>query len=354
MVEPPRCQWLMGASAKEGAKMRKIWFANCMLAVAALGCTSTKGPGATGGLTSTGGAPGAPGAVVTAEPTGWTGKFVASMKEYSPDMFGDKKAAKAAPTPSTDAPFDPKSATPELHVALAQMSHRNGQVVQARQHYQKALAMDPQHLDALLGAARMEDREGRLDVAQMLYQRAAKAHPKNATAQNDLALCYARRGDLPAAARILDQAIRIEPRKALYRNNAAKVLVEMNQMKPAMDHLAAVHTPAVANYNMAVLLNDRGLGDEAVPFLWQAISLDPTIQPAHEMLAQLTAPLMQQGERSIVAQQQPNAPPTTAYANDSILPTPEAVAAVPNEQWIAPTSATQPSSAPVLLPPVNN
>lgn len=334
--------------------MRKIWFANCMLAVAALGCTSTKGPESLGGFTTTGGAPGSPGAVVSAESTGWTDKFVASMKEYSPDMFGDKKVAKAAPTPSTDAPFDPKSATPELHVALAQMSHRNGQVVQARQHYQKALAMDPQHLDALLGAARMEDREGRLDVAQTLYQRAAKAHPKNATAQNDLALCYARRGDLPTAAKILDQAIRIEPRKALYRNNAAKVLVEMNQMKPAMDHLAAVHTPAVANYNMAVMLNDRGLGNEAVPFLWQAISLDPTIEPAHEMLAQLTAPMMQQGERSIIAQQQPNMPPMV-NANDSILPTPEAVAAVPNEQWIAPASATQPSlSSPVLLPPVNN
>jgi thioredoxin-like negative regulator of GroEL len=331
--------------------MRKIWFANCLLAVAALGCTSTKGPGATGGVASTGGAPGAPGAVVTAEPTGWTDKFVASVKDYTPDMFGGKKTA--APAPSTEAPFDPKSATPELHVALAQMSHRNGQIPQARQHYQKALSMDPQHLDALLGAARMEDREGRLDVAQGLYQRAAKAHPKNATAQNDLALCYARRGDLPTAAKILDQAIRIEPRKALYRNNAAKVLVEMNQVKPAMDHLVAVHTPAVANYNMAVLLNDRGRGEEAIPFLWQAISLDTTIQPAHEMLAELTAPMMRPGEHSIVAQQPSIATPV--QSNDSILPTPEAVATVPNEPWIAPASATHSSgSTPVLLPPVNN
>ncbi len=333
--------------------MRKIWFAHCMLAAAAVGCTSTKQPGATGGFSSTGGAPGAPGAVVAAEPNGWTEKFVSSMKEYSPDLFGDKKQLKAAPAPSNEAPFDPKSATPELHVALAQMSHRSGQIPQARQHYQKALAMDPKHLDALLGAARMEDREGRLDVAQMLYQRAAKAHPKSATAQNDLALCYARRGDLPAAAEILNQAIRIEPRKALYHNNAAKVLVEMNQVKPAMDHLAAVHTPAVANYNMAVLLNDRGRGVEALPFLSQAISLDPTMQPAHEMLAQLTAPVTPQGEHSIVAQQPSIAAP--AYANDSILPTPEAVANVPSEPWIAPAAATQSSgSAPVLLPPVNN
>ncbi len=78
--------------------MRKIWFANCMLAVAAPGCTSTEGsrrhrrlhehrrrarrlrapwwpPSRRAGPTSSS----------------------PSMKEYSPDMFGDKKAAKAAP-----------------------------------------------------------------------------------------------------------------------------------------------------------------------------------------------------------------------------------------------------------------
>lgn len=332
--------------------MRKFWFANCLLA-AALGCTSAKGPKGPGGFAANNVPPGAPGSVAGAEPTGWTDKFVSSMKGYSTNIFGAKQP-KAPPMPPEE-PFDPKAVTPELHVAMAQMSHRNGQIDQARQLYQKALSMDPKNLDALLGAARLEDREGRLDVAQMLYQRAAKAHPQSATAQNDLALCYARRGDLPTAARILDEAIRIEPRKALYRNNAAKVLVEMNQVKPAMGHLAAVHTPGVANYNMAVLLNERGRGAEAVPFLAQALSLDPTIQPAREMLAQLTAPAAQGYEHSIVAQQQPAAPPTLGVANDSILPTPEVVAAAPSDQWIDPASATQsPGSTPMLLPPVNN
>ncbi|WP_428304226.1 tetratricopeptide repeat protein [Lacipirellula sp.] len=333
--------------------MRKFWFANCMLAVAALGCSSTNGPGVSGGYVSKGGPPGAPGAVIAE--AGWTDKFVASMKEYSPSMFGDSKPNAVAPAaPSSDVPFDPKKATPELHVSLAHFAHRAGQIPQARQHYQKALAMDPKNLDALLGAARLEDREGRLDVAQMLYERAAKAHPQSATAQNDLALCYARRGDLPTAARVLDQAVRLEPRKALYRNNSAKVLVEMNQVKPAMDHLMAVHTPAVANYNMAVLLNDRGRSAEAMPFLSQAISLDPAMQPAHEMLAQLTAPVTPQYEHSIVAQQQPAMPAPAAYGEESILPTPEAVAAMPNTPWIAPAAATQSvDSAPMLLPPVN-
>jgi tetratricopeptide (TPR) repeat protein len=335
--------------------MRKIWFAKSIVLAAFVGCSSAQRPESLGGLTSTGGPPGAPGAVVTAAPTGWQERFVASMKAYSPEKLVAKKPLKAAPTPSTDAPFDPKTATPELHVSLAQMSHRSGQIEQARQHYQKALAIDPANLDALLGAARMEDREGRLDVAQMLYQRAVKAHPKNATAQNDLALCYARRGDLPTAARILEQAIRLEPRKALYRNNAAKVLVEMNHVKPAMDHLAAVHTPAVANYNMAVLLNDRGRGGEAIPFLGQAISLDPTLAPAHDMLAQLTTPptdALPQQQRSIVAQRSGPTSSTLAGGNESILPTPEAVATMPQEPWLVSPSADQ--SAPVLLPAVNN
>jgi tetratricopeptide (TPR) repeat protein len=331
--------------------MRKFWFANCLLA-ASVGCTSTSGPASTGGFTSTGGAPGAPGAVVAPAPTGWTGKFVASMKEQSEKAFGSPKRQVAPPAAATSAPFDPKEATPELHVALAQMAHRSGQIDQARQHYQKALAMDPKNLDALLGAARLEDREGRLDVAQMLYQRAAKTHPKSATAQNDLALCYARRGDLPTAARILDQAIRIEPRKALYRNNVAKILVEMNQIKPAMDHLAAVHTPAVANYNMAVLLSERGREQESTPFLQQALSLDPTMQPAREMLVQLTTP--QPGmERSIVASQ-PGPAGYPTYMADAILPTPEVVAAAPTESWVVPTSvAPAATPMPVLLPPVN-
>ncbi len=49
--------------------------------------------------------------------------------------------------------------------------HRNGPKSSRRgSTTRKPLAMDSQHLDALLGATRMEDREGRLDVAQMLYR----------------------------------------------------------------------------------------------------------------------------------------------------------------------------------------
>jgi tetratricopeptide (TPR) repeat protein len=263
------------------------------------------------------------------------------------------------PIEAAEIPFDPKSATPELYVGMAQMSHRGGNVQQGRQFYQKALAMDGNHLEALLGAARMEDREGRLDVAQMLYQRAAAAHPNNATALNDLALCLARRGDLAGAGQTLEQAIRLEPGKALYRNNVAKVLVELNQLDQATAHLVAVHPPAVAHYNMGVLLSERGRQGEAVDYLTTAIAIDPNMEPARTMLAGMTPPptIMPGAAPQSMAQVNP-APmqPAMPDSNDSILPTPENVATVPWRPPISMDAELQQApveQTPALLPPVN-
>src|SRR5690606_9648916 len=125
----------------------------------------------------------------------WTDKIIAPFTA-NPFMASGPGESQPASGASADKPFDPSNPSPELLVSLAQMSHRNGDVPQARRVYQKALAKDPHHLEALLAAARMEDREGQLDVALMLYKRAVAAHPRSATAHNDLALCYARRGDL--------------------------------------------------------------------------------------------------------------------------------------------------------------
>jgi Flp pilus assembly protein TadD len=270
--------------------------------------------------------------------------------------------------------MDPKSATPELFIGLAQMSHRAGNVTQARQYYQQALALNPTHLEGLLGAARMEDREGQLDVAQMLYQRAATAYPRNATALNDLALCLARRGDLQGARQALQQAIQVEPAKPLYRNNIAKVLVELNQQNEALAQLSAVHAPAAAQYNLGVLLSQRGRDREAIERFTQANKLDANFEPARNALMQKTgSALMPQAtvERSIV-NGNPLLPGQMAD-NSAILPTPQTLATIPwkspqaLETTIQPPSAGQAAtvnetpavaappaqSTPALLPPVN-
>jgi tetratricopeptide (TPR) repeat protein len=178
--------------------------------------------------------------------------------------------------------------TPALYVSMAQMSDQGGNAPHARSLYQQALSMDSKNLDALLGLARLEDREGNLQVALQHYQQAVNNHPQDARAYNDLGLCHARSGQMQSSLQCLDQAVRLRPDKALYRNNIAKVLIEQNQFDAALAHLGAVSEPAVANYNMAALLQERGRSDAAVPFLQRALAMKPQFVEASTLLASIT------------------------------------------------------------------
>lgn len=274
--------------------MRKLSLSVVALAGLTVGCTST-GNQSSGGLTSLGGF-----AAKQQEPTALAQALGDQQPaEIQPVSFTEKVTTAlttnpfASKTPANQ-PIDPISLgynsgppTPELFVSMAQMADRGGNAPQARQLYERALSIDKKNLDAMLGIARLEDREGRLDVALQVYQQAAAAHPNNPTALNDLGLCFARRGDLQTSLRVLDQCVRLDPKKALYRNNIAKVLIEMNMTEHALAHMAAVNPPAVAQYNLGYMLNERGRKTEAAQHLTIAVNLDPNMQPARDLLASI-------------------------------------------------------------------
>ena len=240
-----------------------------------------------------------------------------------------------------------------LYLAMAKMSDQGGNPSHARSMYHRALTMEPKNLEGMLALARLEDREGQLDAALHYYQQAAHTHPQSAKALNDLSLCFARRGQLTEALPPLEQAIRIEPAKQLYRNNIAKVLIELNQVQGALQHQSAVHSPAVALYNLGVLLNQRGRDAEAVQFLTGALQTDPSLTAANTLLGQLS------GAASQVAQAQRAGTPSAT--NDYVLPTPQtspypttgAVSASPAFQTVPAETARVPVGyAPAMLPPV--
>lgn len=217
-------------------------------------------------------------------------------------------------------------ASPELYLSMAELSDRGGNSAHARSMYRRALSIQPNHLNALLGLARLEDREGNLKQAVMLYQQAVGAHPENARALNDLALCWARSGNLTASADALEKATHMMPDKALYRNNLAKVLIEMNYLDHALANLQFVHDPAIANYNMAVLLNECGRGAEAQPFALAATRLDPQLKAAQSLLAELPAPPQSRQAPAQYAQRPPR-------DNDHVLPTPNTPAAAAGARY---------------------
>jgi tetratricopeptide (TPR) repeat protein len=97
--------------------------------------------------------------------------------------------------------IDPDHA--DAHVNLGRLLHEEGAPASAEEHYRAALAAEPQHETAAfnLGVA-LEDL-GRLDDAIAAYKRALVLDPSNADAHFNLAGIYERRGEKQSAIRHL-------------------------------------------------------------------------------------------------------------------------------------------------------
>lgn len=91
----------------------------------------------------------------------------------------------------------------DAHVNLGRLMHELNAPAAAEQHYRAALEIDPEHEVAAfnLGVA-LEDL-GRVDAAIRAYQRALALDPDNADAHYNLAGIYERRGEKQAALRHL-------------------------------------------------------------------------------------------------------------------------------------------------------
>jgi tetratricopeptide (TPR) repeat protein len=286
-------------------------------------------------------------AAVSEMPIGSKGKVASAQR----NVVKPAQAKPEAPAPST--PTGPPS--PEFFIFAAQACERQGDVPQARANLQRALKMWPGHVEVLRSAARMEDRQGNLPLAENLYQQAVNSNPQHAGALNDLGLCMARQGKLEPSLRVIEQAIQLQPGKALYRNNAATILVEMRYDQKALAHLAAVHGPAEANYNLGQLLVDRGRPADATRYYQAALQQNPDMQPAQIALAKL------QGAPIAVSVPPATAAPVATGSPQVTMPVGEAVA--PQQEWTGPqinypATAQGPSTGatsyarPQYLPPV--
>jgi len=176
-----------------------------------------------------------------------------------------------------------------FHVSIARVQEVSGNLQGAESSYKKAIETDKKDLDALLGYAHLLDRQGRLAEAAELYQQATKHHPESATALNDLSICYARQGMMGPSVDALSSAVRIEPQRKLYRNNIAKVLLKMNRIDEAYEHLAIVHGAGVAHYNVGYILQEMGNTQDAMRHFEYAVAADPSLVEAQrwqQMLAQ--------------------------------------------------------------------
>ncbi len=173
-----------------------------------------------------------------------------------------------------------------LQTAL--MQEHDGDTRAALATYQQALQINPADRRTLISAARMQHRLGNLDDAILAYQQSLRFQPNDPVVLNDLGLCLARHGDIHNALGAVSHAVRLSPNSKRYQNNLATLLVESGNLSGALMTLVQAHGPAIGHYNLACLLNRKNQTDQAVSLLNQSLNWDPSLQPAAELLAQLT------------------------------------------------------------------
>jgi len=218
------------------------------------------------------------------------GQSVSGEFKKTTNKVADALAMKPKVTPAADSvklSNMPGQLSPILYIRGAAYSESKGNLKAARQQYEKALALDPRNVTALVAYGRFRDRMGDSSKALEVYQRARTIEPDNATVWNDLALCHARRGEIEPALGAMQQTVTLSPDNLRYRNNLAAVLVQAERPEDAVRELQQVHSPAVANHNVACLLLKLRKNALATEYLRQAVSLDPSLQRARTLLVRL-------------------------------------------------------------------
>jgi Flp pilus assembly protein TadD len=254
------------------------------------------------------------------EQEGRIARLTSAVTKPVKSIFKQPETAAAPAVAATYPSFDSKQGSAAIYVSLAQVQEKQGNLAAAAEAYERALQAESSNLEALLGYARMQDRQGDFARATQLYQVASRLHPKEAVVYNDLGLCLSRQGKQAEAQVALAEAVRLRPDRKLYRNNLAKLLVDLGQPAAALEQLSAAHPPAIAQYNLGFLLQQKNETAQARQHFARALELDPTLADARQWLAMIDGQQIAEAPQRPVADQGAYAPVSTYTPAPAVLP----------------------------------
>jgi tetratricopeptide (TPR) repeat protein len=185
-------------------------------------------------------------------------------------------------------------------LSLALQYHQNGHFDQATQLYQKVLAKDPQHADALhlLGVVALQ--QGDLGRAVERIGKAIAVRPGVPLFHCNLAEAYRLLGQPDRAVGCCRTALRLQPHYPEAANNLGLALQAQGKWEEASDqfHAAIRMKPdyAMAHNNLGNALRERGDKTQALAHFRQAVQLDANLAEAHTNLGQLLLEVHQLSE----------------------------------------------------------
>ncbi|MEW6313760.1 MAG: tetratricopeptide repeat protein [Pseudomonadota bacterium] len=193
----------------------------------------------------------------------------------------------AAPQPARDRVMVNRSedVPPTINPALAAAydALQRGNFEQARDQYQKLLAVEPHNVDALLGLASIAAQENKSDLASRYYLQILEIQPRHALAQAGL-LAIVGEADAVTAETKLRQLIAREPSAFVYFT-LGNLLAAQSQWANAQQAYFHAHHLEPDNpdyaYNLAVGLENVGQAKIALTYYRHALALAQEKGGAH-------------------------------------------------------------------------
>jgi tetratricopeptide (TPR) repeat protein len=164
-----------------------------------------------------------------------------------------------------------------------------GRVDEAVEHFQKALALQPESAAFHVSLGYAYCQAGRVDESIIQFQKALEIQPDSAEVHNGLGFSLFQMGRVNEAITHFQRALAIDPDFAKAHNNLGYILFQMGRMNEAITHFqtALEINPnyAEAHYDLGNCLLQIGRVDEAIVHYRKAIELQPSLLPAYNGLA---------------------------------------------------------------------
>jgi len=183
---------------------------------------------------------------------------------------------------------------------LAVVLASQGQVAAAIDQYEQVLQLSPGHDQALNNLGTLLAKEGLTDKAAEHFRQAIQLRPDDSQAYYNLANVLVASGRLDAAVKLYQQVIQMKPDDAEAHNNLGAVLARQGHLDEAIGHyrraLELKPNYAEVYCNLGDALALRGQLDQAAEQYRRVLALKPDYAEAHNNLGNILAALGQVDE----------------------------------------------------------
>jgi tetratricopeptide (TPR) repeat protein len=166
--------------------------------------------------------------------------------------------------------------------------HRAGRLLESKTLYEQALAIQPEHPDALHLSGLVALQGGDAERAIDLIQRAIEVQPNNPGFHANLAQAFLAGRRIADALAAFRRAAALDPRAPQFAVGAASCLAMQGSLAQAERELRNLTQRypgyALAWYNLGNAVQEQGRHEESLKYFRRAIELDPALVDAHNNL----------------------------------------------------------------------